>query len=64
LAGATEEEKDAGTPPTQAAESESEQQNTEVQTGFSLVRHWWVVALVLAIAIGLGVYLLSTRKKG
>jgi hypothetical protein len=64
LAGATEEEKDAGTPPTQAAESESEQQNTEVQTGFSLVRYWWVVALVLGIAIGLGVYLLSTRKKG
>lgn len=62
LAGATE-EKDAGTPPTQAAESESGQQSAEGQTGFSLVRDWWVVALVLAIAIGLGVYLASTRKR-
>jgi hypothetical protein len=62
LAGATE-EKDAGTPPTPAGESESGQQNAEGQTGFSLVRHWWVVALVLAIAIGLGIYLASTRKR-
>jgi hypothetical protein len=63
LAGATEEEKDAGTPPTQAAESESGQQSAEEQTGFSLVRYWWVVALVLGMAIGLGVYLVSTRKR-
>lgn len=63
LAGATEEEKDAGTPPTQAVESESGQQNAEGQADFSLVKHWWVVILVLAIAIGLGIYLVSTRKR-
>ena len=62
LAGATE-EKDAGTPPTPPGESESGQQSAEGQTGFSLARHWWVVALVLAIAIGLGIYLASTRKR-
>jgi hypothetical protein len=42
--------------------SPTEGNNPNATAGFTLVRYWWVVALVLVIAIGLGGYLLLTRK--
>lgn len=43
-------------------EESSLKTNDEAKAGFSLVRYWWVVTLFAAAAIGLGVYLLATKK--
>jgi hypothetical protein len=43
--------------------AEKDLNNADDQTGFSLVRYWWIVVMVLLVAIGLGIYLVSTRKR-
>jgi hypothetical protein len=54
---------DADPQPTNTSDERAAAENTpNDQSSFTLVRYWWVVALVLVIALGLGGYLLSTRK--
>jgi hypothetical protein len=37
-------------------------ESNEIQSGFSLVRYWWVVAIVAVVVVGLAIYLLVTKK--
>jgi len=58
-----------GTGATSAVSDEEQDQKTqethlqdEEQRGFSLLQYWWIVLLVLVVALGMGVYLWATRK--
>ncbi len=44
-------------------ESVTEESTPNNPVSFTLVRYWWVVALVVVIALGLGGYLLINRKR-
>lgn len=54
----------AAAPTTAAVQPTAGAKNIETSpAGFSLLRHWWIVALVVAVAIGLGFILVRTRPK-
>ena len=54
----------------QESENDGEAQQNQVseetanseKTGFSLLEYWWIVAIVVALAAGLGLYVWVTRK--
>jgi len=56
---------DADPQPTHKTNETVMEENTPNNpVSFTLVRYWWIVALVLVIALGLGSHLLLTRKRG
>ncbi len=50
-------------PTSESNEGSMQGDTPSTASGFTLVRYWWVVVLVLLVAIGLGIYLVSTRKR-
>lgn len=50
-------------PTNETNESVTEESTPNNPVSFTLVRYWWVVALVVVIALGLGGYLLINRKR-
>lgn len=57
------------TTPTNSGSNEEQDQKTQQtnlqgngQSGFSLLKYWWIVALILVVALGMGIYLWVTRK--
>ena len=43
-------------------ESTTKQSKDEQSSGFSLVKYWWIVLIVVMLVIGMGIYLFITRK--
>lgn len=50
-----------GEPQQVASSAGAETTETTPREGFSLLEHWWIVALALLLVAGLGIYLLRTK---
>ena len=48
--------------PQSVPESTTKQTKDEQSFGFSLVKYWWIVLIVVMLVIGMGIYLIRTRK--